>query len=163
MLSRPETQHITAWNPCFQTVIWWVLQPTLHTVYLCKKMNKYTEPLSANSHSPSPAPPFGGLPLPAGEGSEYPYFLLENRARRPCSTIVSLANQSRTVASVPRPPATKSPPNPSQLERGVNTLTSCWRTEPPRPPSHNCINIHFWGCLGAVSETHRFTLWKHGF
>ena len=26
-------------------------------------------------------------PLPVGEGSEYPCFLLENRARRPCSTI----------------------------------------------------------------------------
>ena len=48
-------------------------------------MNKYTEPLSANSHSPSPAPPFGGLPLPAGEGSEYPHFLLEDGARRPPS------------------------------------------------------------------------------
>ena len=70
-------------------------------------------------------------PLPVGEGSEYPHFLLENRARRPCSTIVSLANLSRTVVSVPRPPAPKinSPtPNRSPLERGVNTLTSCWRT-----------------------------------
>ncbi len=33
-------------------------------------MNKYTEPLSANSYCPSPAPPFGGFPLPVGEGSE---------------------------------------------------------------------------------------------
>ena len=70
-------------------------------------MNKYTEPLSAQINSPSPAPPFGGFPLPVGEGSEYPHFLLENRARRPCSTIVSLANHSRTVVSVPRPPAPK--------------------------------------------------------
>ena len=33
-------------------------------------MNKYTEPLSAQINSPSPAPPFGGFPLPVGEGSE---------------------------------------------------------------------------------------------
>ena len=32
-------------------------------------------------------------------------LLLENRARRPCSTIVCKANLSRTVVSVPRPPA----------------------------------------------------------
>ena len=65
--------------------------------------------------------------LPAGEGSEYLHFLLENRARRPCSTIVSLANLSRTVASVPRPPAPKiySPnPNPSPLERMLFTPLS---------------------------------------
>ena len=31
--------------------------------------------------------------------------VLENRARRPCSTIVCMANLSRTVVSVPRPPA----------------------------------------------------------
>ena len=35
------------------------------------------------------------------------YWVLENRAQRPCSTMVSMANLSRTVASVPRPPATK--------------------------------------------------------
>ena len=52
------------------------------------------------------------------------------------------ANHSRTVVSVPRPPAPKykapppTPPRwresptpiPSPLEKGVNTLASCWRT-----------------------------------
>ena len=31
------------------------------------------------------------------------------------------------------------------------------------PSSQDCINIHFWGCMGAVSETHEITLWKHWF
>ena len=70
---------------------------------------------SNNQKQPHPQP------LPVGEGSEYPhlllenrywmlenrYWVLENRAQRPCSTMVSMANLSRTVASVPRPPATK--------------------------------------------------------
>ena len=45
------------------------------------------------------------LPSPAGAGVFI--WVLENRARRPCSTMVSLANHSRTVVSVPRPPTTQ--------------------------------------------------------
>ena len=36
------------------------------------------------ARSPSPAP-LRGFPLPVGEGSEYPHFLLEDGARRPSS------------------------------------------------------------------------------
>ena len=56
-------------------------------------------------------------PLPVGEGSEYLHFLLENRAQRPCSTMIGLANLSRTVVSVPRPP-TRSKGIYSPLQRG---------------------------------------------
>ena len=46
------------------------------------------------------------------------YFgLLEHRAQRPCSTKVSKANLSRTVVSVPRPPA-RSTAIHSPLQRG---------------------------------------------
>ena len=49
--------------------------------------------------------------------------VLENRARRPCSTMVSMANLSRTVVSVPRPPA---------RSKGIHyTVPSC---EPSRNP-----------------------------
>ena len=37
-------------------------------------MNKYTEPLSANFHCPSPAPPFGGFPLPMRALKKMPIF-----------------------------------------------------------------------------------------
>ena len=42
---------------------------------------------------------------------------LEHRAQRPCSTKVSMANLSRTVVSVPRPPA-RSTAIHSSLQRG---------------------------------------------
>ena len=96
--------------------------------------------------------------------------VLENRARRPCSTMVSMANLSRTVVSVPRPPATKqAAPSSNPLLLSVFALfedacssptlpqvTCRWhstRGYEHSPPSATvsekgrgllfCINIHF--------------------
>ncbi len=41
------------------------------------------QPLPEGERAPPPTPPLM-------EGSEYPCFLLENRAQRPCSTMVCL-------------------------------------------------------------------------
>ena len=74
LVSHPKTLGFTSWNPCFHN-----LKPMLSDCNLMgfRKRSQYC----INIQKPHPQP------LPVGEGSEYPCFLLENRARRPCSTI----------------------------------------------------------------------------
>ncbi len=66
------------------------------------------------------------------------------------------ANHSRTVASVPRPPAPKytaPTPIPSPLEKGVNTLAACWRTGHGDP-----VLLWFASLLGMQIKVGRWSL-----
>ena len=75
LVSHPKTLGFTSWNPCFHK-----LKPMLSDCNLMgfRKRSQYC----INIQKPHPPP------LPVGEGSKYPCFLLENRAQRPCSTMV---------------------------------------------------------------------------
>ena len=75
LVSHPKTLGFTSWNPCFHN-----LKPMLSDCNLMgfRKRSQYC----INIQKPHPQP------LPVGEGSKYPCFLLENRAQRPCSTMV---------------------------------------------------------------------------
>ena len=70
LVSHPKTLRFTSWNPCFHN-----LKPMLSDCNLMgfRKRSQYC----INIQKPHPQP------LPVGEGSEYPCFLLENGARRP--------------------------------------------------------------------------------
>ena len=75
-------------------------------------------------------------PLPVGEGSEYPRFLLEDGARRPPSyygyPILILTAKRGLGYLNSRPgslcPGLQQPNKQPTLVGGVNPLASCWRT-----------------------------------
>ena len=91
LVSHPKTLGFTSWNPCFHN-----LKPMLSDCNLMgfRKRSQYCIniqkphprhlPVEQGTETNSPTP----QPLPVGEGSKYSCFLLENRAQRPCSTMV---------------------------------------------------------------------------
>ena len=111
-------------------------------------------------------------PLPVGEGSEYPHFLLENRAQRPCSTMIGLANLSRTVVSVPRPPTTKLFESILLFGGaggwGTETTVLLWFARLFTPLSDGeglgvGPFLHKYTEMKSCRERHQITIWKHGF
>ena len=79
----PETMGFRLWNPWFYN-----MKPMLSDCNLMGFRNRFRYCINIQNGSPTPAPRWEQphpQPLPAGEGSEYPCFLLEDGARRPPS------------------------------------------------------------------------------
>ena len=83
MVLGPETLGFTLKNPWFRS-----LKPRLSDCNLMGFRKRFRYCINIQNWSPAPAPRWEQphpQPLPVGEGSEYPCFLLEDGARRPPS------------------------------------------------------------------------------